>query len=265
MAFDAGGSNTNAGAALAATIESDPSPDTLTAEALSMAQHSLTEFVRATSQKDEQRRRFEIESPHLLEVNLDGRVWAKTGSMIGYVGQIKFTREGLLEQGVDKALKKMFTGEGAKFMKADGRGRLYLADSGKKVRVLELAGETMFVNGNDLLAIEETIRWEIKMMRSVAGVLAAGLFNVRISGTGLIALTTHFEPLTLRVTPDEPVFTDPNATVAWSGSLEPEIVTDISIGTFFGRGSGESIQMKFRGDGWVVLQPYEEVVGQRGR
>ena len=28
--------------------------------------------------------------------------------------------------------------------------------------------------------------------------------------------------------------------------------------TFFGRGSGESIQMKFDGDGFVVVQPFEE-------
>jgi len=230
-----------------------------------MTEYSISEFVRATSQQDDKRRKFELESPHLLEVNLDGRVWAKTGSMIGYVGEIKFTREGLLEQGVDKALKKFFTGEGAKFMKAAGRGRLYLADSGKKVRILELGGETMFVNGNDLLAIEDGVQWDITMMRSVAGVLAAGLFNVRVSGRGMIALMTHYEPLTLRVTPQEPVFTDPHATVAWSGTLAPEIVTDLTLGTFFGRGSGESIQMKFQGDGWVVLQPFEEVVGLRGR
>lgn len=54
------------------------------------------------------------------------------------------------------------------------------------------------------------------------------------------------------------MFTDPNATVAWSGTLTPELVTDVSIGTLFGRGSGESLQMRFAGEGWVVVQPYEE-------
>ena len=50
--------------------------------------------------------------------------------------------------------------------------------------------------------------------------------------------------------------------IAWSGGLTPEIVTDISVKTFFGRGSGESIQLQFEGDGWVVLQPYEETPGK---
>ena len=45
---------------------------------------------------------------------------------------------------------------------------------------------------------------------------------------------------------------------------EPEIKTDISFKTFLGRGSGESIQMKFEGDGFVVIQPYEEVYFQSG-
>lgn len=96
-------------------------------------------------------------------------------------------------------------------------------------------------------------------MRKLAGVMAGGLFNVRLSGSGMVAITTHYEPLTLRVSPDCPVMTEPNATVAWSGSLEPEFKTDISFKTFLGRGSGESIQMLFQGEGFVVIQPKEEI------
>ena len=33
----------------------------------------------------------------------------------------------------------------------------------------------------------------------------------------------------------------------------------MSLKTFLGRGSGESIQMEFQGDGFVVVQPCEEV------
>jgi hypothetical protein len=55
------------------------------------------------------------------------------------------------------------------------------------------------------------------------------------------------------------ISTDPNATVAWSGTLEPELKTDISFKTFLGRGSAESIQILFRSEGFVVIQPQEEV------
>ena len=103
------------------------------------------------------------------------------------------------------------------------------------------------------------------MMRRMAGLMTGGLFNIRLTGPGMIAITTHYEPLTLQVLPGQPVFTDPNATVAWSGSLSPDIRTDITLGTFLGRGSGESLQLKFEGTGWVVLQPYEEVYFQQGQ
>ncbi len=227
-----------------------------------MSNYSIQDFVQATAQDDQANKPFEVENPYLLEVNLRGRVWAKAGSMIAYTGQVKFTREGVLEHGVGKMLKKMVTGEGTTLMKAEGQGRVYLADRGKKVRVLRLQNETIFVNGNDLLALEDGVEWDITMMRRMAGMMTGGLFNVRLSGTGMVAITTHYDPLTLQVTPGQPVFTDPNATVAWSGSLSPDIHTDISFKTLIGRGSGESLQLLFQGTGWVVLQPYEEVYFQ---
>jgi uncharacterized protein (AIM24 family) len=178
--------------------------------------------------------------------------------MIAYTGAVKFTREGMFELGIGKMLKRTLTGEGTALMKIEGQGRVYLADRGKRIQLLRLQGDTVFVNGNDLLAIDDTLAWDVTMMRRISGMLAGGLFNIRVSGHGTLAICSHYTPLTLHVTPDAPVLTDPNATIAWSGGLTPDIVTDITLRTFLGRGSGESIQLKFRGEGWVVLQPYEE-------
>jgi len=227
-----------------------------------MARYSLDEFVSSTRQQDRGEGIFELESPRMLEVNLDGMIWIKAGAMVAYLGDVKFEREGILEKGIGKFLKKAVTGEGARLTKATGRGRVYLADSGKSVQILNLQGESIYVNGNDLLAFEPSIEWDIKMMKKITAMVAGGLFNVRLEGTGMIAVTTHFEPLTLMVKPGQPIRTDPNATIAWSGSLQPEFKTDISFKTFLGRGSGESFQMEFNGDGFVVIQPYEEVAFQ---
>ena len=228
-----------------------------------MSVRTLQEFLASTREKDAGADAFELESPHLLEVRLNGLVWAKAGAMVARKGAVKFTRQGVLEQGLGNLLKKAVSGEGMQLMKVEGQGRVYLADAGKKITLLRLAGESIFVNGNDVLAIESTISYDITMMRKMAGMMAGGLFNVKLSGHGLIAITAHYEPLTLPVNAQTgPVFTDPNATVAWSGGLAPEIITDISLGTLMGRGSGESIQLRFAGEGWVVVQPYEEVALQ---
>ncbi len=224
-----------------------------------MTNYTIDEFIRQTKQDERENDYFELETPRILEVNLEDMVWAKAGSMISYTGQIKFEREGVLEHGVGTMFKKALTGEGTSLMKAVGRGRLYLADKGKKITIFELNDEAITVNGNDLLAFEPSIHWEIKMMKKMAGAMAGGLFNVTLKGKGRVAITSHYEPLTLLVRPGESVLTDPNATVAWSGNLKPEFRTDISLRTFLGRGSGESIQMEFTGEGFVIVQPFEEV------
>ncbi len=227
-----------------------------------MSRYNIADFVARTQQQDRGQGLFELERDRMLEVNLNGLVWTKTGSMVGYLGNIKFTREGVLEHGLGTFLKKAISGEGTRLTKAEGAGKLYLADAGKKVTILQLANEAIFVNGNDVLAFEPTLTWNISMMRKMSAMAAGGLFNVRFEGTGMLAITTHYDPVTLRVQPGRPVFTDPNATIAWSGSLTPELKTDVSIRTFLGRGSGESLQMAFDGDGFVVIQPYEEVYFQ---
>jgi uncharacterized protein (AIM24 family) len=228
-----------------------------------MSDTSIADFVRSTAQDSQANQPFQLENSYMLEMNLNGRVWAKLGTMIAYTGQVRFIREGMLEHGLGKAFKKMMTGESNALMKVEGQGRVYLADRGKKVQVLRLNNDTIFVNGNDLLAFEEQIQWDITMMRRMAGLMTGGLFNIKLSGVGMVAITTHYDPLTLQVAPGQPVFTDPNATVAWSGSLAPTIHTDISMRTLLGRGSGESIQLRFDGSGWVVLQPFEEVYFQQ--
>ncbi len=224
-----------------------------------MSKYSINSFLNETAQDENAREPFELENPYLLEVNLNGRVWAKLGSMIGYTGDVKFVRQGIMEGGLGKMFKKAVTGEANPMMKAEGIGRVYFADSGKKVRILALQNEMLFVNGNNVLAFDDSIQWDIKMMKRMAGMAAGGLFNMQLQGTGSVAITTHFDPITLAVSPEAPIFTDPNATIAWSSSLQPEIKTDISLKSLIGRGSGESFQLAFRGQGWVVLQPYEEV------
>ena len=229
----------------------------------SMARYSLDEFVETTRQKDLGEGLFELEQARMLEVNLNGRVWMKTGAMVAYRGGIKFTREGLLEHGLGKMLKRSLTGEGAQLTKAEGAGKMYLADQGKKISILNLQGESLFVNGNDLLAFEDTVKWDIRIMRKVTAMLAGGLFSVKLEGHGMVAIASHYDPITLTVDTGQSLFTDPNATVAWSGGLTPEFKADVSLRTFLGRGSGESFQMLFKGKGFVVVQPYEEVVLQR--
>lgn len=221
--------------------------------------YSIQEFVQQTAERDHPGDIFELESPKMLEAHVNGSMWSKLGAMIAYRGQLEFKREGMLAGGIGKALMKMVSGEMSPLTEIKGRGKVYLADQGKQISILRLQpSDAISVSGKDLLAFENSIQYAITMHRKVAGMMSGGLFSARLTGTGLVAIMSHGRPLTLRVTPDDPVITDPNATVAWSGNLSPELRTDINLKTLLGRGGGETFQMVFRGDGFVVVQPYEE-------
>jgi len=178
----------------------------------------------------------------------------KAGTMIAYTGEFTFTGKASAEGGLTGFVKEAVSGEGTPVMRAEGRGHLYVADQGKKVQILDLdADEAISVNGNDILAFESTVDYEVNTIGSLSGAAAGGLTNVFLTGPGQVAISTHGDPLVM--TP--PVFTDPDTTVVWNTNLSPSIATNKKLE--IGQTSGEAIQMDFTGsDGFVVVQPHEE-------
>lgn len=220
-----------------------------------ITRYSIEEFVNTTSQKDRNQGFFEQETPRIMEINLTNNLaWIKKGAMIAYTGDVKFTMEDLFEHGIKTVVKRFVSGEGGNLVKAQGTGKVYIADEGKKISILNLQNDSIFVNGSNVLAFEPSLKWDIKLMK-LASMMAGGLTNIEIQGSGMLAITTMYEPMTLKVSPGYPVMTDPSATVAWSSGLKTSFKTDISVKTLLGRGSGDSIQMKFEGEGFVIVQP----------
>src|SRR3990167_1661699 len=98
------------------------------------------------------------------------------------------------------------------------------------------------------------------MMSGACGMMSGGLFNVALTGPGIVCFTTHGTPMTFIAGPNNQLFTDPNTTVAWSADLHPKLKCDVSVKSLFGMGSGEEFQMQFSGpgEGLVIVQPFEE-------
>jgi uncharacterized protein (AIM24 family) len=201
---------------------------------------------------------FRRENKRLLTVPVDGTVMIKAGTMVAYTGEMTFTGKSSAEGGLTGFIKEAVSSEGTPIMEAEGDGTLYVADQGKKVQTLDLdADESISVNGDDVLAFESGVDYEIDTVGGLSEAAAGGLTNVYLTGPGTVAISTHGDPVVM--TP--PVFTDPDATVAWSTNLSPSVATNKSFE--IGQTSGEAVQMEFTGtEGFVVVQPYEEG-GQR--
>jgi uncharacterized protein (AIM24 family) len=213
-------------------------------------QSTLGEFQETKSEQP-----FALQNSKLLKVRLDQvTIQAKAGAMVAYQGDVSFEHAG--SGGMSRMLKKAVTGEGATLMKMSGTGEVFLADTAQDIHLLYLENDAITVNGSNLLAFDAGIDWDIKRVEGVSGMMGGGLFNTALSGTGWVAIVSDGPPVLLN-TADAPTYADPQAAITWASSLKTGIKTDVKLKNFIGKSSGESVQMSFSGNGWVLVQPSE--------
>src|SRR6185295_10656310 len=132
-----------------------------------------------------------------------------------------------------------------------GSGEVFLADQAQDVHLLYLEDDNITVNGPNLLAFDSGIDWDIKRVQGASGMMGGGLFNTELKGTGWVAILSDGPPVLLNVA-TAPTFADAQAAITWSSGVTTSIKTDVNLKTLVGRGSGESVQMAFHGEGWVL-------------
>lgn len=199
---------------------------------------------------------FVLQGSKMLKVRLsEGAVRAKKGSMVAYQGDVKF--QAAAAGGVGKFLKKQLTGEGDDLMLVQGSGEVFLADLAQDVHLLALEGDGISCNGDSVLAFDAGIEHDIERVKGM-GILAGGFFNLTLDGSGWVALLCEGPPIVLDVA-EAPTFVDPQAVVCWTRGLRTTFNRDTSggVGNLLRGGSGETFQMGFEGEGWVVVQPSE--------
>lgn len=213
-------------------------------------QSTLGEFQETKSEQP-----FALQNSKLLKVSLDQvTIQAKAGSMVAYQGDVSFEHAG--SGGLSRMVKKAVTGEGTKLMKMSGAGEVFLAETAQDIHLLYLENDAITVNGANLLAFDAGIDWDIKKVEGASGFVSGGLYNTALTGTGWVAIVSDGPPVLLN-TGEAPTFADPSAAITWASSVQTSIKTDIKLKNFIGKSSGESIQMAFSGQGWVLVQPSE--------
>ena len=199
--------------------------------------------------------RFALQNSQLLRVAFGDDVLAVKGAMVAYQGQIQFHHEKTGSMG--KLLKKVLTSEDMPLMRVSGQGEVFFANEAGYVYLLDLAGDAISVNGRNLLAFDASLQWDINRVKG-AGMMAGGLFNTTITGTGTAALCTVGTPVVLDCS-QQPTFVDVQAAVAWSANPVPQVVSSLNMKSMLRGGSGEAFRYSFHGPGFVVVQPHEWV------
>jgi uncharacterized protein (AIM24 family) len=213
-------------------------------------QTTLAQFNETQSQEA-----FALQNSKLLKVRLQAvTVQAKLGSMVAYQGDVTFEHAG--SGGLGRMLKKAVTGEGTQLMKITGTGEVFLADQAQDIHLIYLENDFITVNGENLLAFDAGIDWDIKRVEGASAMMGGGLYNLSLQGTGWVAILSDGPPVLLNVA-SAPTFADAQAAITWSSGVSTGIRTDFKMKNLIGRGSGETVQMSFSGQGWVLVQPSE--------
>jgi len=202
---------------------------------------------------------FSLQNKKLLKIQMHyGPVWAKSGSMVAYQGDVRFENTG--SGGLGKMFKKAMTGEGVDVMQCTGTGELFVADLAAEVQIMYLENDMISVNGSNVLAFSSSIEWDIHRIQARGAAMTGGLYNVSLRGTGYVAITTKGEPVALDVA-SAPTFADAQAVVLWTSGVRMDIRVDTGgLKSLVRGGTGETFQMAFGGQGYVLVQPSETVI-----
>ncbi len=204
---------------------------------------------------------FTLQSSKMLKVELaSATVQAKLGSMVAHQGDVRFEHAGT--GGMGRFMKKAMTGEGADLMKISGSGEVFLADNAQDIQILRLE-EAITANGANVLAFEAGIDWDIKRVEGASGMLSGGLYNMQLEGTGHVAIISDGPPMLIEIG-GEQTYADPQAAITWSSGVSTSVKSDVNMKTLIGKGSGETVQIAFSGQGWALIQPSEGQVASGG-
>jgi uncharacterized protein (AIM24 family) len=236
-------------------IEAQRSLATQPGNAAAQAARKLQEAVDNTGLGDEKRidlatgrkvegasRTFALHENGFLEINLANSVYVKKGTVSSYSGNLKFAAESGLLGTTAQTL-----------VKASGQGKIFVYEKGRKAFLLDLSEEFIYVEGSNLLALEETLSYRVEPIYDSA--YQRKIDTLKIFGKGSLAISTNIEPLTLRVTRELPLSISSTALVAWTGNLIPTVVDDKSLENVMIENTGAGgFKIRFEGDGVVVSE-----------
>ncbi|WP_330246793.1 AIM24 family protein [Streptomyces sp. NBC_00562] len=195
-----------------------------------------------------------LQNTKSIKYAVNGEMHARQGSMVAFRGDLQFERKG---QGLGGMLKRAVTGEGLPLMAVRGQGEAWFAHEAANCFIVEMEqGDVLTINGRNVLCFDATLSYEIKTVKG-AGMTGGGIFNSVFSGYGNLGLMCEGHPIVIPVTPHQPVCVDTDAVVGWSSQLTTSLHRSQSFGSMIRGGSGEAVQLRLDGEGFVIVRPSE--------
>ena len=196
----------------------------------------------------------------LLKVNLEAgeTVKAESDAMMSMTSNI--TLESKMEGGLLGGLARSFLSGESMFFQTltakNGAGEVVLAPAiPGDIEAYHLDGRTtLYIQSGGFLAAEPGVEINTKMQHLGKGLFSgAGLFVIKVGGTGTVFFNTFGAIYTQTLAPGEEFIVDTGHLVAWEESMDYKVQKAAS-GLMNSLTSGECLVCRFTGPGKVYMQ-----------
>jgi uncharacterized protein (AIM24 family) len=181
---------------------------------------------------------FRLLQRNLMEIALAGKVFVKQGTIYSYTGNLTFW------------VKEKRPAATPALVIVTGNGKVLLTDRDREINISAVEG-ALCVQPTSLLACEESVT--PRYIRLGDG--DSGPEFVSLEGHGLVALSVATRPLTLAITPDQPVAVAAASVIMWAGVLVPQLVQDQALSeALLAPGAPAATLVRLEGTGRVLME-----------
>ena len=177
-----------------------------------------------------------------LEITSRDVVFVRRGSVVWYSGKMRFAPEASFR---GTRLEKI--------LRADGKGHLFVNDPGRQAFKRDLAGQSLFVEGGRILALDHGLSFRLEPVHDFR--MNRRVDVLKIHGTGSVVLSVGGALLAHEVSPDFPLNVSSRDLVAWTGDLVPSVLEDRFLEEVMMPDVGSAPKIRFEGTGTVLTEP----------
>ena len=185
---------------------------------------------------------FKIRSEGGLEVASRGTVFVRKGCVAWYSGKIRFAP---LPEFRNTSLERI--------LRASGGGTLLVIDPGRRAYRRDLNGQTLFVEGSRLLALDHGLSFRIDAIHDFRRNRRVDV--LRVQGRGSAIFSVGGPVLAHEVSADYPLSISSRDLVGWTGELVASVLDDEFLEEVMQPDVASPPKIRFEGEGTVLTEP----------
>jgi len=185
---------------------------------------------------------FKIRPEGGLEVASRGTVFVRKGCVAWYSGKMRFTP---LAEFRGTSLERI--------LRATGLGTILVNDPGRRAYRRDLNGQTVFVEGSRLLALDHGLSFRIDAIHDFRRNRRVDI--LRVQGRGSAIFSVGGPVLAHEVSADYPLSISSRDLVGWSGDLVASVLDDEFLEEVMQPDVASPPKIRFEGDGMVLTEP----------